>query len=296
MNTNTTSFSGLGVALVTPMNSDGSIDYTSLKNLVDHTINEGVDYLVVLGTTGETSMLSRSEQDLITGTIVEQCNGRVPLVLGSLAGNNTKEVVQAIKTYDLSPYAGLLIASPSYVKPSQEGIVAHYKAIADVTDLPIILYNVPGRTSSNMSWQTVAILAHDCPNIVAIKEASGDISQAMNIMIHCPDDFMVLSGDDPTCLALITCGAKGVISVIGNVYTREFSQMVHAALREDITQAQQINKALFPLHHWLYVEGNPVGIKSAAQIKGMMLNEVRLPMVKLSDTNYEGLKKEMEKL
>lgn len=296
MNNNPTIFRGLGVALVTPMHNDGSIDVGSLKNLVDHTIESSVDYLVVLGTTGETSMLSQEEQHIVTSTIVEQCKGRVPLVLGALAGNNTLEVVHAISTYDLSPYAGLLLASPAYVKPSQQGIVAHYKAIAAATDLPIILYNVPGRTSSNMSWQTVATLAHECPNIVAIKEASGDISQAMNMMIHCPEDFIILSGDDPTCLPLIACGAQGVISVIGNVYTKEFSNMVHAALRADMKTAQKINMTLYPIHHWLYVEGNPVGIKSAAQIKGMMNNNVRLPLLKLSEDNYQALKTEMERL
>lgn len=275
-------FAGIGVALVTPFNSDSSIDFNSLEKLVNHVIEGGVNFLVALGSTGETPTLNREEQQKVLSFIVEKCNGRVPVVCG-IAGNNTAEVVSNVKTYDLTGVAAILSASPHYNKPSQEGIYQHFKAIAQATELPIILYNVPGRTGSNMAPATVLKLANDFKNIIAIKEASGNLSQCMDIVKDKPAHFAVLSGDDDLILPQASIGMEGVISVAANSFPKEFCTMVNHALTGNFAEARKGHYKLIDGIRLLFAEGNPTGVKCTLDELGVCPAYVRLPLVPATD-------------
>jgi 4-hydroxy-tetrahydrodipicolinate synthase len=256
-----TNLKGMGVALITPFNEDESVDYTSLARLVDYQLQNGTDYLVVLGTTAETPTLTEEEKKKIIQLVIEKVNGRIPLVL-EVGGNNTRALVAQLKQTRYEGIDAILSVAPYYNKPSQEGIYQHYKAIAEATSLPVILYNVPGRTGTNMTAETALRLARDFSGIVAIKEASGNITQMDDIIKNKPKNFDVISGDDGITFPLITLGAIGVISVIGNAFPKEFSRMVRLALEGDFAHALTIHHRYTDLFELLSVDGNPAGVKS----------------------------------
>ena len=286
---------GMGVALITPFKEDGSVDYDSLLRLVEYQVQNGIDFLCVLGTTAETPTLTAEEKRKIKSLVIERVNGRVPILLG-VGSNCTQTVIDTIKNDDMTGVDALLIAVPYYNKPSQEGIYQHYKAIAQSTDLPIVLYNVPGRTGVNMTAATTLRLAHDFDNIVAIKEASGDISQMDEIIKKKPANFDVISGDDGITFPLITLGAVGVISVIGNAFPREFSRMTRLALAGDYNSALTIHHQFTELFKLLFVDGNPAGVKAMLSMMGMIENRLRLPLVPTRITTYEEMRKVLEGL
>ena len=279
---------GMGVALVTPFNKDGSVDHLGLSKIVDYNIENGTDYLVVLGTTGESATLSFEEQEEVKRTIQAVNKNRVPLVLG-IGGNDTASVVKKIQSTDLSSYVAILSVSPYYNKPSQEGLYQHFKHIADASPKPVILYNVPGRTSKNLEPKTVARLAVDCSNIVAIKEAAGDMVQAMELLRIVPKDFLVISGDDMITLPMIQAGGSGVISVIGEGFPKAFSDMVRHALNGRQKEALAIHYAIMPLIDLIFKEGNPAGIKAVFEQLNLCTDTVRLPLVSAT----KELKKEI---
>ncbi|HCF04147.1 4-hydroxy-tetrahydrodipicolinate synthase [Flavobacterium sp.] len=274
---------GTGVALVTPFKADFSIDTEALTRIVNFSIDGGVEYLVILGTTAENATLSASEKEIVIATVIEANKGRLPLVLG-VGGNNTMEVVAELQTRDLSSFEAILSVSPYYVKPTQEGIYQHFKAIAEATTKPIILYNVPGRTSSNMLPETVVRLATDFKNIVAIKEASGDLVQGIQLLKTKPTDFLVISGDDMTALSLILAGASGVISVIGQGFPTAFSEMIRLGLNRKVDQAFQTLFQMTSIIDMIFEQGNPAGIKQVFQSLGIANNTVRLPLVKVDES------------
>lgn len=269
---------GLGVALVTPFKADKSIDFGALERLVDFQIESGVDFLVVLGTTGETPTLSRQEQKQVREFIRSHVNGRVPLVLG-LGSNNTAAVTEDLMSLDLQGFDAILSAVPHYNKPSQEGIYQHFAEIARKSPLPILLYNVPGRTGVNMTAATCLRLAHEFSNIIGIKEASGNFVQIEEIIKNKPDHFEVISGDDGITYPLMTLGAKGVISVIGNAFPKEFGKMVRKCLDGDFKGALPLHFQFTELFNLLFVDGNPAGVKCTLNALGMIENELRLPLV-----------------
>lgn len=283
-------FTGTGVAIVTPFTTKGLVDYSALTKLVEHLIKGRVEYIVVLGTTGETATLSKEEKQAVIAHIIKTTNKRIPLVLG-VGGNNTAELVETLKKDDLSAFSAILSVSPYYNKPSQEGIYQHYKAISKASPLPIILYNVPGRTASNISWDTTIRLATEFKNIVAIKEASGNIEQCMKIIKHRPDNFLVISGDDNLTLPLIASGADGVISVVANAYPKDFSDMVRSALIHDLKTAQKLHYKLMEITEQLFADGNPGGIKYVLAQKKITQATVRLPLVEPNDAVKAKLKK-----
>ncbi len=283
-------FAGTGVATITPM-SQGQVNYTALEGIIDFQIRSGVDYVVCLGTTGEATTLTVHEKRKVLAATLNAAAGRVPVVLGDYGGNNTAAIIERLTQYDLTGVSALLSASPAYNKPTQEGIFLHYQALAQATSLPIVLYNVPGRTSSNVLPDTVLRLAAAHPNIIGIKEASADLVQATDLLSKCPDNFLVLSGDDPTALPFIACGGHGIISVIANAFPASFSCMIRLALQGDFVAARDIHLAISPLHHWMYVEGNPAGVKGAMQILGKCDREVRLPLAPLTDSAFQGLQR-----
>lgn len=283
--TSNINLSGLGVALVTPFKADKSIDYTALSNLVEYLIAGGCDYLVVLGTTAETPTLSAEEKNAVKDFIKKQNHGRVPLILG-MGGNNTMALAHEISESDLSGFDAILSVVPYYNKPSQEGIYQHYKTIAAASPLPVILYNVPGRTGVNMSAETTLRLACDFDNIVAIKEASGNLKQIEEIIHNKPASFQVISGDDGITFPLLTLGAVGVISVIGNAYPKEFGEMVRLCLQGEYDKARHIHDTFGRLFELLFIDGNPAGVKCALNALGKIENELRLPLVPTRmDTN-----------
>lgn len=286
---------GMGVALITPFKEDGSVDYDSLLRLVEYQVQNGIDFLCVLGTTAETPTLTAEEKKKIKSLVIERVNGRVPILLG-VGSNCTQTVIDTIKNDDMTGVDALLIAVPYYNKPSQEGIYQHYKAIAQSTNLPIVLYNVPGRTGVNMTAATTLRLAHDFDNIVAIKEASGDISQMDEIIKKKPANFDVISGDDGITFPLITLGAVGVISVIGNAFPKEFSRMTRLALAGDYNSALTIHHQFTELFKLLFVDGNPAGVKAMLSMMGMIENRLRLPLVPTRITTYEEMRKVLEGL
>lgn len=273
---------GTGVALVTPFNTDGSIDFTALENLIDHVIGGKVEYIVTLGTTGETPTLSKKEKISIVEFTIDKVNNRVPVVVG-IGGNNTAELVEDLKSFPLDKAVAVLSASPYYNKPSQEGIYQHYKVLAEASPKPILLYNVPGRTGRNISAATTLRLAHDIPNIIGIKEASGDMQQCMEILRDKPADFLVVSGDDALALPQIACGMQGVISVAANAFPKEFSEMVRKSLLNDFSAAGAINNTLIEVYDIMFAENNPAGVKGFLSELNLVLNEVRLPVVPLSE-------------
>ncbi len=285
----------MGVALITPFNEDGTIDFPALARLIEYQIQNGIDYLVVLGTTAETPTLTEDEKTRVRAFVIEKVKGRVPIVLG-LGGNNTQAIVDSLKTQDFDGIDAILSVVPYYNKPSQEGIYQHYKAIASATKLPVILYNVPGRTGVNMTAETTLRLARDFDNIVAIKEASGNITQMDDIIKNKPSDFMVISGDDGITFPLITLGAVGVISVIGNAFPREFSRMVRLALNGDYTSALTIHHRFTELFSLLFVDGNPAGVKCLLHAMGYIQNQLRLPLVPTRITTYEKIRDVLQKL
>lgn len=287
--------SGMGVALITPFRPDKSIDYPALARLLDHQIKNQVDYMVVLGTTSENPALEPEERAELSRFIVNHVGGRVPLVRGC-GGNNTAAVVKELQTEDFSDYAAVLSVVPYYNKPSQEGIYRHYEAIAKASPLPVILYNVPGRTGVNMTAQTTLRLAADFPNIVAIKEASGNMQQVDDIIRHKRPDFQVISGDDGVTFPLITLGAVGVISVIGNAFPREFSRMVRLALDGKYDEARTIHHRFTDLFSLLFVDGNPAGVKCVLHDMGMIDNELRLPLVPTRVATDEKIRQFLQSL
>jgi 4-hydroxy-tetrahydrodipicolinate synthase len=271
-------FKGLGVALVTPFKADGSVDFDALRRLLDYQLSNGVDFLCVLGTTAETPCLSAEEKLKVKNIVVEKVQGRVPILLGC-GGNNTAAVVESLKNDDFTGVDGILSVCPYYNKPSQEGLYQHFKAIANATELPVVLYNVPGRVGVNMTAETTLRLANDCSNIVAIKEASGNFAQIDDIIKNKPSHFDVISGDDGITFPLITLGAVGVISVIGNALPKEFSRMVRLALNGDYKNALEIHHKFTELFGLLFVDGNPAGVKAMLNIMGLIENQLRLPLV-----------------
>jgi len=272
---------GTGVALVTPFNKDGSIDFKSYAKLIRHVIKGKCEYIVPLGTTGESSTLSRDERKAVLSCAIEIANKKVPLVFG-LGGNNTNEIIRAFDDYDFTNVDAILSVSPYYSKPTQNGIIQHYKAIANASPVPVIIYNVPSRTGSNMLADTTLTIAHDCKNVIAIKEASGNVEQGMFILKDKPKDFILISGDDSITLPLIACGASGVISVIANAYPKNFSEMVRQALNNDFAKANKLNHDLLSLIPLLFAEGNPSGIKSVLKKLLICDDFVRLPQLSVS--------------
>lgn len=283
------SLKGMGVALVTPFRSDKSIDIPSLDNLISRLIDQGTDYLVVLGTTAETPTLSEEERSMLRRHVAERCAGRLPLILG-MGGNNTAALCRELRETDLSGYSAVLSIVPFYNKPSQEGIYRHFSEVAEASPLPVVLYNVPGRTGANMTAETTLRLAADFQGKIAgVKEASGNINQMDSIIKGKPADFEVISGDDALTYPLMTLGAVGVISVIGNAFPREFSRMVHLCLKGRYAEALPIHHRFTELFRLLFVDGNPAGVKCALHALGLMENELRLPLVPTRITTNEEI-------
>ena len=284
-----TQLKGTGVAIITPFTKNGAVDFSGLTNVVNHIIKGKCEYIVVLGTTGETATLSTDEKMQVVEQIISVNKKRVPLVLG-IGGNNTHEVIETIKMVDLSAFSAILSVSPYYNKPSQQGIYEHYKAIANSTKMPIILYNVPGRTASNISAETTLKLANDFKNIVAIKEASGNMEQCMSIIKNKPKNFLVISGDDNLTLPLLACGADGVISVLANAYPKDFSEMVRCGLKGDFAAARKLHYKTFEITNQLFADGNPGGVKRALELMKICGPDVRLPLVKPNEAVQQKLK------
>ena len=282
-------FKGTGVAMVTPFNEDTTVDYIGLSSLIEYLIDGSVEFLVSLGTTGESVALTNDEKQNIVTFTKKEINGRVPFVVG-LGGNNTSNVVAQIKSTDFSGIDAILSVSPSYNKPNQEGIYQHFKAISEACPTNIILYNVPGRTSSNMSAKTTLSLANDFENIIAIKEASGDMDQIMQIIRDKPDNFKVLSGDDALTLPMIFMGAEGVISVQAMAQPKEFSEMVRQGLKGNIEKARALHYSQLEVIDHIFAEGNPAGVKACLKIKGLCEEHVRLPLTCISRIRYNQLK------
>ena len=281
-------FRGTGVAMVTPFHKQGTIDFTALERLIEHLIGGGVNYLVVQGTTAETATLTREEMNALADFVVEINNKRVPLVLG-LGGNNTQEVINKIRISSLEGYDAILSVTPYYNKPQQRGLYLHYKNIATVSPVPIIMYNVPSRTSVNMKPEITLQLANEFDNIIGIKEASGSIEQIMDIIRNKPKDFLVISGDDLLTLPLLGMGADGVISVVANAYPKLFSEMVSLGLKAEMKKAREIHYKLTDFTRSVFADGNPSGIKAALEIKEIIVNNLRLPLVKIEKSHYNQL-------
>ena len=274
-------FIGTGVALVTPFKKDFSVDTEALTKIVNYVIDGGVEYLVALGTTAETATLTQDEKELVIETIIKVNAGRLPLVLG-VGGNNTMQVVEELKSRDFSAFSAILSVSPYYNKPTQEGIYLHFKAIAEASPIPVIIYNVPGRTASNMLPATVVRLAKDFKNIIGIKEAAGDLVQAMKIIQHKPEGFLVISGDDMITLPIVLAGGAGVISVIGEGFPKEFSEMVRLGLQRKVDEAYKLHYLLADSIDMIFEQGNPGGIKEVFKALGLSENTVRLPLVNVN--------------
>lgn len=289
-------FSGAGVALVTPFSESKAIDYPALEKLIEYVIGGGVDFIVSLGTTGEAITLSSRECREVLDFTIKVVNGRLPIVAGLFGSNYTEKLVNSLHTYNFDGIDAIMSSSPAYSKPSQEGIYQHYMAVAEASPVPIIIYNVPGRTSSNVTAATTLRLAHASDKFIAVKEASGDLMQAMKILKDKPARFQLWSGDDVLTLPLIACGATGVISVIANAFPEQFSGMVHAAMDGNLEKARRLNDLLLDIHPWLYVDGNPSGIKAAMEILGLCRQSLRIPLTPVAEATYERLKKEVGKV
>lgn len=288
-------FKGLGIALVTPFKSDGSVDYESLTRLVEYQLDNGADFLCILATTGETPCLTADEKKKIKELVISLAKGRVPILMGC-GGNNTAAVIEELKTSDWHSIDGVLSVCPYYNKPSQEGLYQHFKSIAAATKLPVVLYNVPGRTGVNLQASTTVRLAKDCPNIVAIKEASGNLEQVDEIIKNKPDDFDVISGDDSLTFPMISCGAVGVISVIGNALPKEFSKMIRLEFRGEYEGARKIHHKFTDLFSLLFVDGNPAGVKAMLHEMGMIENVLRLPLVPTRISTLQKMSEIMKEL
>ncbi len=282
-------FVGTGVALITPFRKQETIDFSKLEQLIDYVINSGVDYIVALGTTSEAATMTESERTALLQFIVESVNNRVPIMLG-MGGNNTRAVTDVISQTNFDGIGAILSVTPYYNKPQQRGLVEHFKSIADASPVPVVLYNVPGRTSCNLAAETTLQLAEENSNIIGIKEASGNMQQIMEILRCKPAGFKVISGDDALTLPMIAMGASGVISVIANARPKEMSDMVHYALKGDMKKALPIHYNMLPLMHAIFEEGNPGGIKALLEIEGRIMNQLRLPLTKVSKVLYNKLK------
>ena len=281
---------GTGVAVVTPFAADLSVDYAALGKLLDNLVEKGVEYIVTLGTTGETPVLSSEEKKEIIHFTQKQLNGHVPMVVG-IGGNDTGSVINDLKSYPLDGAVAVLSASPYYNKPSQEGLFQHYRAIAEASPKPVILYNVPGRTGRNMDARTTLRLANEVSNIAGIKEASGDMAQCMEILRDRPEGFLVVSGDDALALPQLACGMDGVISVAANCFPKDFAEMVRLCLKNNFPEAKKINDRMIDAYHLMFAENNPSGAKAFLHEAGFMENMVRLPVVPLSGGLHQAVKK-----
>jgi 4-hydroxy-tetrahydrodipicolinate synthase len=288
-------FKGLGIALITPFLEDGSVDYKSLVRLVEYQLANGADFFCILATTGETPTLTAEEKHKIKNTIVDLVGGRVPILMGC-GGYNTAAIVEELKTGDFRCINGILSVCPYYNKPSQEGLYQHFKTIAAATKLPVVLYNVPGRTGVNMKAETTVRLAHDCPNIVAIKEASGNLEQVDEIIKNKTRNFDVISGDDALTFPMISCGAVGVISVIGNALPREFSKMIRLQMKGEYDSARKIHHRFIDLFSLLFVDGNPAGVKAMLHEMGYIQNVLRLPLVPTRISTLQRMSEIMKEL
>lgn len=288
-------FKGLGIALITPFLEDGSVDYKSLIRLVEYQLDNGADFFCILATTGETPTLTAEEKQKIKDLVVDLVGGRVPILVGC-GGYNTAEIVRELKTRDFRGVDGILSVCPYYNKPSQEGLYQHFKAIAAATSLPVVLYNVPGRTGVNMKAETTVRLARDCQNIVAIKEASGNLEQVDEIIKNKPKDFDVISGDDALTFPMISCGAVGVISVIGNALPREFSKMIRLQMKGEYDGARKIHHRFIDLFSLLFVDGNPAGVKAMLHEMGYIQNVLRLPLVPTRISTLQRMSEIMKEL
>lgn len=288
-------FRGLGIALITPFTSDGSVDYTALKRLLEYQIQNGADFLCILATTGETPCLTKDEKQKIKQLVVEVDNGRIPILMGC-GGNNTAAVVEELKETDWTGVDGVLSVCPYYNKPSQEGLYQHFKAISEASPLPVVLYNVPGRTGINLKAATTIRLANECENIVAVKEASGSLEQVDEIIKNKPDRFDVISGDDALTFSMVASGAAGVISVIGNALPKEFSRMIRLEFRGEYEPARRIHHRFTELYSLLFVDGNPAGVKALLSEMGMIENELRLPLVPTRITTMQKMAEILKEL
>lgn len=286
---------GLGVALITPFKSNGDVDFDALVKVVEHQITGGIDFLVVMGTTGESATTSLDEKKQILAQVIATAQERVPVVLG-IGGNNTKAVQEELQAYDLTGVEAILSVSPYYNKPTQEGIYQHYKALSEVSLRPIILYNVPGRTMSNITAETTLRLARDCKNIIGIKEASGNLDQIATILRDRPEDFLVISGDDALTLPILALGGDGVISVVGNALPEEFGRLVHSALDGDFAAAREEHLKLIEIIHLLFVEGNPGGVKEVLKALGLCENHLRLPLAPVSEATAKKIEEALAEL
>jgi 4-hydroxy-tetrahydrodipicolinate synthase len=286
---------GTGVALITPFRKDSSIDFKSLEKITEHVINGGVDFLVVLGTTGEAATLSKDEKDAIINYVIDINNKRLPIVVG-FGGNNTCDVVGSIKARNFERIDAILTVTPYYNKPSQEGLYEHYKEIACASPVPVVLYNVPGRTGVNMTAETTIKIASEIDNILAVKEASGNFDQITRILRDKPKDFQVISGDDGITLPLISIGACGIISVVANALPKEFSEMVNHALKGNLKSAQAMHYKLTDFFQAMFAEGNPAGVKAALEILGIISNNLRLPLTPVSNSHYKKLEKIIQQI
>lgn len=288
-------FKGLGIALITPFKDDGSVDYESLKRLVQYQLDNGADFFCILATTGETPTLTADEKSKIKNLVVDLVQARVPILMGC-GGYNTAAIVEELKTGDFRGIDGILSVCPYYNKPSQEGLYQHFKAIAAATQLPVVLYNVPGRTGVNMQAATTVRLARDCQNIVAIKEASGSLEQVDEILKNAPKDFAVISGDDALTYPMVACGAVGVISVIGNALPREFSKMLRLEFNNEFAAARKIHHKFTDLFSLLFVDGNPAGVKAMLSEMGFIENVLRLPLVPTRITTKQRISEILKEL
>lgn len=283
---------GLGVAMITPFTKAGEVDVPALKKLTDYLVTGGADYLVVMGTTGESVTLNKEEKKLVLDTVMACNNGRKPIVLG-IGGNNTQDIAAQLSRIETHGITAILSVTPYYNKPTQNGLYEHYKVLSESSKLPIILYNVPGRTGVNLLPDTVSRIAFDCRNVIGIKEASGNVEQVMSVIQQTPKEFMVISGDDALTLPLIASGADGVISVVGNAFPKEFSAMVNHALNGEMNEAREIHYRLLDIIHLLFAEGNPGGIKEVLDQLNICEHYLRLPLVPVSSTTSEKLRREM---
>lgn len=288
-------FKGLGIALITPFTSDGSVDYDALKRIIDYQLDNGADFLCILATTGETPCLTKDEKSAIKTLVVNRVKGRVPILMGC-GGNNTRAVVEEIRETDWLGVSGVLSVCPYYNKPSQEGLYRHFKAIAEASPLPVVLYNVPGRTGINLKAETTVQLAEDCENIIAIKEAGGSLEQVDEIIKNKPARFDVISGDDALTFPMIASGAAGVISVIGNALPKEFSRMIRLEFNGEYEAARKIHHRFTELYCLLFVDGNPAGVKALLHEMGMIENELRLPLVPTRITTMQKMAEILKEL
>lgn len=289
-------FKGLGVAMVTPFKQDGAVDYGALELLIEYQIKNGADYLVALGTTAETPTLSDEEKKEIVCFFVEKIAGRIPLVVG-IGGNCTSKVVDELQKMDCAGVSAILSVTPYYNKPTQEGLYQHYCMLSKASKLPIILYNVPGRTGVNMTAETTIRIAKNCPNVIAVKEASGDLKQIKNIINNAPDGFCVISGDDAVTSAVIESGGIGVISVFGNAFPKEMKWLVQSALEGNAISAREKMEASFnKLFELMFVDGNPAGVKCLLSLKGMLQNKLRLPLMPACEETQFNIKEELKKI